>query len=884
MTRPRPRSADVAPDTSQVLLGAFAQASLGLHIYRIEDGQRLVLAGCNEAAGRLLGLKNAPLVGETMQETFPAGAPIRLEERCLDVAQSGESWRASATSAGSTGGRQSLEVTVISLGPAHVAVFFGPPPDSDIAPAGEQTRRLRESEQRYRALVQSFPVAVAVHVAGRVVYANPEAVRTIGAPSAEALIGRPILDFVHEDYREVVQGRVADVYHSGSQGPLLQERFLRYDGTPIDVEVLVARVTYGGQPAGQVVFRDVGERKEAEAALRESETRYRELVEAMPDGILVVRGHTVCFANSAAAGLLGAGAPEELLGRSPMSFFPPTARADVQRLWRNIVERGQPSTLAEAQIVRLDGKHRTVEGVGLPVMHRGRPALQLVFRDITARRRAEGDRDRLFDLSVDMLCVAGFDGFFRQVNPAWTTTLGWDPQTLLSTPWMDFVHPDDREVTAQRSEELLAGQHLRLFTNRYRCADGTYRWLSWNSVPVPDERIIFAVVRDVTERLELEEQLRLSEKLTALGQLAGGVAHDFNNQLAGILGYAELLKRRRVSDPKVAQYADKILGAAQRSARLTQQLLTFARKGKYQMVGTDLHQVLDEVVSLLAHSIDKRIRILERRCHEVLQVEGDPAQLQNALLNLAINARDAMPEGGTLAIDTATMRLGPGEVAGLHPGVFALVRIRDSGIGMSPETLRRAFEPFFTTKELGRGTGLGLSAVYGIVRNHQGTVHIDSTLGKGTSVEVLLPLAGRGTRPEIPPTTQIAPVSALRVLVVDDEDVVRGTMAEMLAMLGHRATVCGTAREALATYAAHHDEIDLVILDLVMPDMTGDETLAQLRALDPDLPVILSSGHDVDATAQSLVSGSRLVPLQKPFTQEDLALSIARIMTPDDGA
>jgi PAS domain S-box-containing protein len=443
-----------------------------------------------------------------------------------------------------------------------------------------------------------------------------------------------------------------------------------------------------------------------------------------------------------------------------------------------------------------------------------------------------------------MLCVAGFDGFFRQVNPAWTTALGWDRDTLLATPWLDLVHPDDREATVARSEELLAGRRVRLFTNRYRCADGSYRWLSWNSVPILEERIIFAVVRDVTERLQLEEQLRLSEKLTALGQLAGG--------------------------------------AAQRSARLTQQLLTFARKGKYQMVRTDIHHVLDEVISLLSHSIDKRIRIQGRRRTESLEVEGDPAQIQNALLNLAINARDAMPEGGTLVMDTDAVDVGPGEVPDLHPGSFARIRVRDTGLGMNADTLRRAFEPFFTTKELGRGTGLGLSAVYGIVRNHQGAVHIRSILGKGTTVEVLLPLAGQGVRPEAPPAGLVPPARALHVLVVDDEELVRSTMAEMLAMLGHRATVCGTAREALVVYGAHHREIDLVVLDLTLHDATGSDTLVQLRAVDPSLQVILSSGHDVDLTTQPALAAPRPVPLQKPFTQEALALAIARAVTPSE--
>jgi PAS domain S-box-containing protein len=866
---------------------------------------------------------------------------------------------------------------------------------------GEAEQALRESEERYRQLVDSLPVAAAVHVQGKIVFMNPEALHTVRAPALDAVIGRPILDFVHPDYRSLVMRRVADAYERKANAPLTRERFLRLDGEAFDVDVLLRPVTFEGQPAGQVVFWDVtdrrrgeealaasetrwrvlgenapafimtldaggrilslnraypgstvaglvgtsvyehaspedsekvraalqvvferrerveyevsyvrrdgttvwllnntapieqdgrvvaaihvsidiSERKRAEQTLRDSEERYRHLLEGLPDGVIVGCAGRVVFANASAMRLLGVDDAAELVGRPAADLVHPEDRPGAAERARRVVDAGERAPLAVERFLRRDGTTVVVEAVGLPIRHRGEPAVQLVFRDITDRRRAEAERNRLFDLSLDMLCVAGLDGRFKELNPAWTAALGWDRDELKSRPWLEFVHPEDVPATIDAGERLSQGRSVMLFVNRYRCKDGSYRRLSWNSVSVPDEGLVFAVVRDVTERLRLEEQLRQAEKMTALGQLAGGVAHDFNNQLAGILGYAELLRERVGDNELLRRYAEGIVTGAQRSARLTQQLLAFARKGKYQVVPVALHEILDEVLAILEHSIDKRIMIRRAFSTTPIQVVGDPAQLQNALLNLAINARDAMPEGGELALATEVVTVDQAfQQAGnleLAPGRYACIRISDTGIGMDEATRRRAFEPFFTTKEPGRGTGLGLSAAYGIVRNHLGALRLDSAPGRGTRVEVLLPLAVRA--PEAAADGQpSAEASFLRILLVDDEDLVRAATADMLKALGHTVRECRNGREAAEVFAAGPGGFDLVILDMIMPLMSGADALAQMRSVRPGLRAILSSGYSLDDEAQRLLGQGSLGLIQKPFTISDLAEAIAR--------
>jgi nitrogen-specific signal transduction histidine kinase/CheY-like chemotaxis protein len=377
------------------------------------------------------------------------------------------------------------------------------------------------------------------------------------------------------------------------------------------------------------------------------------------------------------------------------------------------------------------------------------------------------------------------------------------------------------------------------------------------------------MVRDITERKLMEERLRQSEKMTAIGQLAGGIAHDFNNQLAAMLGYAELLVAR-LTDEELRLFANMIVGAATHSGDLTRQLLAFARKGKRQTMPVEIHGIINDVVALLTRTVDRRINIKRMLAANPSTTMGDPIQLQNALLNLAINARDAMPNGGELVFATdvvvlteAHCRIAPQHIT---PGEYVEISITDTGVGMSQETQKRLFEPFFTTKEPGKGTGMGLASVYGTVADHQGTISFRSEPNRGTTFTLQLPvLVETAPSIELPTARAETFTGTAHILLADDEKVAREAIAAGLRHLGYRVTTCADGAEAVARYSDDWREIDLVMLDMVMPKLGGHDAFLAMRKVNPAVKALLSSGYTMDSRVQNLVDGGGVYFVQKPF-------------------
>jgi len=399
-------------------------------------------------------------------------------------------------------------------------------------------------------------------------------------------------------------------------------------------------------------------------------------------------------------------------------------------------------------------------------------------------------------------------------------------------------------------------------------------------VEVDGRRIVLGNFRDVTARRNLEQQLRQAEKMQAIGQLAGGIAHDFNNRLVAILGFAELLARQLPEGP-LRKYAERIVRNSRRAATLTGQLLAFARKANYQVVPADLHTAVREVALFLTHAVDKSISVrvhLEARRAVTL---GDPAQLENALLNLALNARDAMPAGGTLTLRTADATLTGEDRRRLGlapaPAKFVAVAVTDTGTGMDEEVRTHLFEPFFTTKRMGEGTGMGLAAVYGTIQSHQGAIDVDTQVGRGTTFTLFLPLAeadpAQAQVEQLPPRPRDA-----RILVVDDEADVRELVRDMLGSLGYQVVTCRDGREAAALYEREWQTIDLVILDLIMPRLGGRATLAKLRAANPKVKAVIATGVGPEGEAAEMMREGAVGFVQKPFALLELAERIGQAL------
>ncbi len=487
----------------------------------------------------------------------------------------------------------------------------------------------------------------------------------------------------------------------------------------------------------------------------------------------------------------------------------------------------------------------------LAVLRRSREAL-----------RASEERFRsIFENAGAGMATVSPDGSFLQVNPALCAFLGYTEPELLEMNVTDVTHPDDLEASLRIITEALAGRsRVADLEKRYVRKDGAIVWghLSVTWLVGADRKPTYAVslIQDITERKRLEEQLRQSQRLESVGTLAGGVAHDFNNILTGILGYAEMLKLG-AHPPNVLQAAQVIGKAARRGAELTQQLLGFARKGKQQDVPVDLHATIRDVVALLDRTIDKKIRIATRLEAEGALLLGDPGQIQQVILNLALNARDAMPEGGDLKFTTAT--------AQVDGGRHLLVSVADTGAGISAEIRGRIFEPFFTTKERGKGTGMGLAMVYGIIKSHGGFIRLDTEPGRGTTFHVYLP-ADPGLAAPHPAGLSNGEVrGAGCVLIVDDEEDVREVLAGFLQHLGYDVVTASDGDEAVAAYAKSGGGIDLVIIDMVMPRMDGRECFRSLRRMDPGVKAVLSTGFGFGVAAQEMLDEGMLAFVQKPY-------------------
>jgi PAS domain S-box-containing protein len=526
-------------------------------------------------------------------------------------------------------------------------------------------------------------------------------------------------------------------------------------------------------------------------------------------------------------------------------------------------------------------------------------------REIAQRQRAESalrDSEQkyqaLAENSPDM--IARFDRQLRMVyaNPAATAFTGLSVDSMLGKrPW-ELGYPTAENSTPFTSETIQAvfdtgnphrSEYAFVVSGREFMFDAHF-------VPEFDAdgqvTTVFAVVRDVTEKKQLERRLMESQKMDAIGQLAGGIAHDFNNLLTAILGYANMLKEEAASDSRVEHAATTIETAALRASELTSQLLGFARGGKYHNTPTNMHHILDEVVGLLDRTLDKSISIVRDYQAPTASIMGDPGQMHQSILNLAVNARDAMPEGGTLTLATCVLTGGDLETGtgyDLEPRDYLCVSVGDTGTGISDEHLARIFEPFFTTKQT--GTGMGLAMVYGIVKSHGGNIKVSSHPGEGTQIRLYLPLAdtivqaetvkpdeGGDGREHLHTQASTQTSSQGCILLVDDEQVVREVASDMLRSLGYQVITANDGLQAVELFREKGSQIDIAIIDMIMPEMDGRACFQELRRIDPNLRVVLSTGYEIDQKIQDVLDQGVSGFVQKPYRLKQLAAVVAEAL------
>ena len=690
--------------------------------------------------------------------------------------------------------------------------------------------------------------------------------------------------------RVTAQDAFERLISGGERSVQFQAQWLRKDGRKARVS-WTARLVEGDGGLRFVLATGVETTRGRQVTreMAETESRFEKLLEVLPDPSIIHQDGRLVFANRAALNLYGAASLGELASLPVIDRVAPEDRPFVMVRIGRMLGAGETVPLIEERHVKLDGTVFDVEVVATPVTFDGRPAIEVVIRDVTARKqteaalRASEARVRaVFDQSSLGMLLMGRDGRALEGNAAFRRLLGYDSSELREFTTSDYTHPADREATKRLLADLFAGRNDGYeIEKRYIAKDGREIWVRVHVSPVREgeDEPQFAVgtVEDITEHEVLEDQPRQASKMEALGRLAGGVAHDFNNLLTVVNGYADLLVLALDGDERAAD-AVEIRRAGSRAAELTAQLLAFGRRSKRALEPVDLNGRIEAMVPMLRRLLGEDIEFTVTLDQTLGAVEADPSQVDQVLMNLVVNGRDAMPSGGSLALTTS----GLGS-AGLgsrgSASTWARLEIADSGFGMEPDVLEHIFEPFFTTKGQGKGTGLGLATVYGIVQQMGGHVRVESTVGVGSRFVVELPLCEATSQPSTSPSAE--PGSDGRasetILLVEDEPTVRDFCKRALSAEGYQVHVAGP-HDALEMAAALGPALDILVTDVVMPDFDGPTIAAALRSRRRDLKVLFMSGYPRDREDELTGAAAEGAVLTKPFTPRELCDAVRRVL------
>ncbi|NWF39693.1 PAS domain S-box protein [Mariprofundus sp. NF] len=673
----------------------------------------------------------------------------------------------------------------------------------------------------------------------------------------------------------------------------LETEHQRKNGERFPIEVIANYMEFGDKAYNVAFDRDITDSKQKQAALQESEARFRGLFNNSPDPCWIINEEnmfTLC--NQAAADILGYDSIEELSSIHPSKLSP-----ELQPDGRESFEKANAMMAAAHAngIHRFEWEHLRKNGESFPVEitlaqieFGGKKQLYCIWRDITESRRQqqllETSQRRfsmLFDSSSDGLFIIDMQGDFIDINRTAYERLGYTKDEMMSMRLTELDPPEFAARVPERLEQIIKHGMATFETAHYR-KDGSIMPVEINAriIELDGERVFFSVIRDISERKKLEEQLRQAQKMEAIGTLVGGIAHDFNNMLAAIQGNVYLATKQMQDHPVAADKLANIEKLGARAADMVQQLLTFARKDNVAMRLFSLNGFMDDGYQLAKTLIPENIDHQTRTCSQQLYIKGDATQMQQVLMNLLNNAVDALTEVEKPMIRCslepfAATRSFKSRHPELKASHFACITVKDNGHGIPGELMDKVFEPFFTTKEIGKGTGLGLAMLYGAVQTHHGAVEIDSRVGKGTTFRVYLPLTEEEQITESDNKNEITTIEAGRtILLVDDEESVRNTTSEVLSSMGYRVLEAENGEVAMQFFKENQDRIDLIITDVIMPRMGGVELFKAVRLLDEAMPVILVTGYDKDHVLDKGIEMKHALVLNKPFDFDELNRSI----------
>ena len=793
----------------------FDTLSLGVQLYRLEQDGRLVLTAGNAAADRILGMVHGSQVGRTLEEIFPALVGTEVAAYYRRLCSQGGDWRRDQVDLGGTCATATFDVHAFSIAPGAMAVVFASATES---PWAKTELESRLNVERLMATVSSVFLK-----ADHVDEAISEAIAIVGRLRKADRVyliqydeSSPLMSNTHEWCADGIEPQCQNLQH------------VDVDTFPWWMEQLRRGAT--------IVIPDV-------SAMPPEAARERAALAAMDIQSLVV---LPVYMGGRLLGFLG---------------------FDYVR---------SPCLPADEDVVLL---RRFAEIIGSALWRQ---------RSEDALRTSEEKYANLFQQSKDGVLIHDLDGNIIDANRRALEMLGYERNMILGKKIAD-LHPPEAIEISRRAFEWIREAGVITFEVMFQRGDGRVfpAEVFASLFEVSGRRLVQGIIHDISGRLQdkedrrrLEERLRQSEKMEAIGELAGGIAHDFNNMLAVIQGNAELLLMSLPKGSEQAELVDQIFMAGKRVANRTRQLLEFARKTEFQRIHVDLNAVIHEVIGLLEHGVDRRIEIVSDLAAPQATVLGDPAWLQTALLNLGLNARDAMPEGGRLTFGTRNVTFTTLDIGDmtpdLVPGLYVEISVTDTGVGMDKNVQSRIFDPFFTTKETGKGTGLGLALVYSCVKSHQGTIRVYSEPGHGSTFRFYLPVMPSMEPPAPPPDDDELVMGHGHVLLVDDEQLVRRFAEVAIRNLGYTVSVCSDGEEAIAFFRRHHHEIALVILDLIMPKMTGVDVFRELQRIDPNVKVLIASGFSHADIAEEIMKAGAVGFIKKPFQIDRLSQEIGR--------
>jgi PAS domain S-box-containing protein len=765
----------------------------------------------------------------------------------------------------------------------------------DISDRKRAEEALRESESKFRTLAQTNAAAIFIIQGNNFQYVNP-ALEAITGYSEEELLTMNFWDVIHPEFQELVKER-GIARQRGEKVPSRYEfKIITKSGRTRWLDTTAGLIEYKGNTATIAAAIEITEHKQAVEALRESEEKFRAISNTAVDAILVMNNEgKISYWNTAAERMFGYTSAEAMGKELHLFLAPERYHEDYKKGFAKFKETGQGPAIGntlEFFAISKDGTEFPIEVSTSAIQIKGQWHSVGIIRNITERKRveealieSEQNYRALFEESKDVIYMSTPEGKFLDINSAGIELFGYpSKEEILRIDITNdlYANPDDRE----KFQQVLARQgYVKDYEVVFKRKDGEHIIVLLTSTAVLDEkaRIIAyrGIMKDITERKRLEQQLLQAQKMEAIGQLAGGIAHDFNNILTAIIGFGTLLKIETSKDDLLRSYVTQILTSAERAANLTQALLAFSRRQIISPRPMNLNEIIQGVERLLSRLIGEDIELSTFLTDKELTVMADSGQIETVLMNLATNARDAMPDGGSLIIKTELTEINHEFIKAYgygRPGFYALISVEDTGHGMDEKTKERIFEPFFTTKEVGKGTGLGLSMVYGIIQQHDGYINVYSEPGKGSTFKIYLPLIKSKVEEAELVVHPVLKRGTETVIVAEDDSQVRELIKEVLEGFGYKVMEAADGEDALKVFNENKDRIQLLILDVVMPKKNGKEVYDEIRKVRPDIKAIFTSGYNVDIIHQKgiLEEGSDFI--SKPISPEELLRKVREIL------